>query len=92
MVDEKKTHNELPPADVLKRLAVSQSGFVFDPVSGRSFSVNPTGLRILGLLQQETDIAALIETLTAEYDVDRRQAERDVGEFVGVLREQLHAL
>jgi hypothetical protein len=26
-----------------KRLALSESGFVFDPVSGQSFSVNETG-------------------------------------------------
>ena len=36
----------------LRDLAVSDTGFVFDPYSGATFSVNPTGLVILRALQQ----------------------------------------
>jgi hypothetical protein len=43
-----------------KRLAVSESGFVFDPVSGQSFSVNETGLVVLHLAQQEQDLDKLL--------------------------------
>lgn len=87
-----ETSSELPPSEVLHRLAISQSGFVFDPVSGRSFSVNETGLAILRLLQREPRLDTLLDRLAGDFDVDRRRAERDVLEFLGSLREQLHAL
>ena len=36
---------------LFQRLASSESGFVFDPVSGQSYTVNETGLALLRLLQ-----------------------------------------
>ena len=40
----------LPSAHALRRLAISESGFVFDPFSGHHFTVNETGREILGHL------------------------------------------
>jgi hypothetical protein len=37
--------------DKLAVLAVSESGFIFDPVTGHSYTANATGLRILELLK-----------------------------------------
>ena len=34
----------LPSVQALRRLAISESGFVFDPMSGHHFTVNETGL------------------------------------------------
>ena len=79
----------LPDAMSLQRLAVSESGFVFDPVSGHSFTVNETGLAILRTLQKNRHLDALRESLTATYDVDEATLDRDLLEFLGSLREQL---
>jgi hypothetical protein len=79
----------LPDAKALKRLAISESGFVFDPVSGHSFTVNETGLAILRLLQQETRLGALQSRLADEYAIERSTLERDLLEFLGSLRDQL---
>ena len=38
---------EFPKQALFNRLALSGSGFVFDPVTGNSFTVNTTGLSIL---------------------------------------------
>ncbi len=70
---------------VLRRLALSESGFVFDPVTGNSFSTNDSGLALLKLLQAEKDLAAVIEALVSHYEVDSRVAERDVRDFVVLL-------
>jgi hypothetical protein len=35
----------------LAQLAISDEGFVFDPTTGDSFQVSPTGLRILVALR-----------------------------------------
>jgi len=79
----------LPDAKSLERLAVSESGFVFDPVSGHSFTVNETGLSILRALQQDRHLDALRAGLLEEFDVDETTLERDLLEFLGSLRGQL---
>jgi len=80
-----------PSSDVLSRLAVSESGFVFDPASGHNFTVNETGLVLLRLLLKEPRLDQILETLRDEFDADPRDIERDVIEFVSALRENVGA-
>ena len=70
---------------MLRRLALSESGFVFDPVTGNSFSTNDSGLALLKLLQSEKGIRAVIEALVSRYEVDARAAERDLLDFIVLL-------
>ncbi|MCG6971204.1 MAG: PqqD family protein [Gammaproteobacteria bacterium] len=77
----------IPSADSLRRLAISESGFVFDPVSGHNFTVNDTGLVILRRLQQNQDFSRLLQELEQEFQADSSEIERDVIEFIGMLRE-----
>ena len=79
----------LPSRDNLKRLAISENGFVFDPVTGHHFTVNETGLVILRLLQKHTQMAELLTELSNEYMASPRDLERDVLEFVGLLRDYI---
>jgi len=76
-----------PPLANLQRLAISESGFVFDPVSGHNVTVNETGLFILRLLQRNNQLNPLLDKLISEYDTPRRELERDVLEFAGLLRD-----
>ncbi|MCI0506588.1 MAG: PqqD family protein [Gammaproteobacteria bacterium] len=80
-------NDTFPPLANLQRLAISESGFVFDPVSGHNFTVNETGLFILRLLQKNNRLEPLLDRLTTEYDSPRRELERDVLEFAGLLRD-----
>ncbi len=79
----------LPDPMALKRLAVSESGFVFDPVSGHSFTVNETGLVILHALQRDSRLNDIRELLSSDYDVDSQNLDRDLLEFLGSLSNQL---
>lgn len=79
----------LPSAASIRRLAVSESGFVFDPTSGRSFTVNETGVAILRALQQELSLDAIRRDLAVEYEVAPQMLERDLSEFLGSLKDQL---
>lgn len=76
----------MPKPDILMRLALSDSGFVFDPVTGNSFTVNGSGLAILRRLQHETDLARIVASLCEEFDITPLAAERDVIEFANLLR------
>ena len=80
-----------PPLDVLNRLAVSESGFVFDPASGHNVTVNETGLVLLRLLLKEQRLDQILGILRNEFDADPRDIERDVIEFVSALRENVGA-
>jgi len=80
-------NNPFPPLSNLQRLAISESGFVFDPVSGHNFTVNETGLSILRLLQKDTEVEHLITQLSNEYEASQREIERDVLEFASILRD-----
>ena len=90
MVNQKQQNNNtFPPLSNLQRLAISESGFVFDPVSGHNFTVNETGLSILRRLQKNTELAPLLAALSEEYEITPRELERDVLEFAGVLRDYI---
>ncbi len=73
-------------ADILKRLALSESGFVFDPVTGDSFTANATALAIIRLAQHERGAKRIAAALAREFDVGTAEAERELIEFSGVLR------
>jgi hypothetical protein len=79
----------LPDAATLERLALSSSGFLFDPVSGHSFTLNETGRDILKILQETRDLKALKQQLLDEYDLDASTLDRDLLEFLGSVRDQL---
>lgn len=70
----------------LRDLAVSDSGFVFDPRTGATFSVNPTGLALLRGLMQGLERARLVGALDEGFEVDGADLDRDVDEFVEQLR------
>ncbi|WP_022846723.1 MULTISPECIES: HPr-rel-A system PqqD family peptide chaperone [unclassified Desulfurobacterium] len=70
----------------LNRLAISEEGFIFDPETGNSFTVNKTGLFILNLLKEGKDVEDIVEALTEEFEVDREEATRDVTDFIEQLR------
>ena len=56
----------LPSASSIRRLAISESGFVFDPCSGRSFTVNDTGMEVLKALQEGLSFDSLRAQLASE--------------------------
>ena len=69
-----------------KDLAISDSGFVFDPVSGTVFTVNSTGRAILTILKKGATNSEISEALSTEFDVAENDVERDIDEFLDMLR------
>lgn len=74
--------------DRLNNLAISDSGFLFDPITGQTFTVNATGREILALLKKGLDVEAIRDALAERFDTgDGDDLDRDVREFVWMLRE-----
>ena len=75
-------------AQRLKDLAVSDTGFVFDPYSGASFSTNLAGMEILRQLKEDASRADILTALNQKFEVvDEDDLDRDIDEFVQVLKQ-----
>jgi len=74
-------------ATPLSDLLLNDRGFAFDPVGGDTFQLSVTGLRVVRLLQQGADEAAILASLQAEYEVDENTARRDLASFLQALEQ-----
>jgi hypothetical protein len=70
-----------------KNLAVSETGFIFNPTSGDSFTANEIGTEIINLMKENKSISDIKTTLLTKYDVEDNQLEKDVDDFIVLLRD-----
>ena len=71
----------------LKDLAISESGFLFDPYSGATFTLNNTGKFILQLLTEGKVIEEIESALKKKFEVEDEDLRNDIYEFVNLLKE-----
>ena len=71
----------------LKDLAVSDSGFVFDPFSGGTFTLNETGRTVLNGLRAGLSEADIVAQLHSEFDAVTPKVEEDVRDFLRTIAE-----
>jgi PqqD family protein of HPr-rel-A system len=72
----------------LRELALSDSGFVFDPMTGHTFTVNPSGLQILRWLKDGVALEEMPQRLASEFELEPGEdPARDVQDFLMQLRE-----
>ena len=71
--------------NIKKNIALSDSGFVFDPSSGDSFSTNPIGLEIIPLMKEGREVEEIKEVLLKKYMTDATTLEKDIYDFVKML-------
>jgi hypothetical protein len=68
-----------------KNIAISDSGFVFNPSTGDSFSTNQVGLEIIRLLKENKSKEELIKELVLKFSTDESTLEKDLGDFFMML-------
>ncbi|MGZ3513139.1 MAG: PqqD family protein [Thermodesulfobacteriota bacterium] len=71
----------------LKDLAISESGFLFDPYSGTTFTLNNAGKFILQLLMEGKGIEEIEAALRDKFEVGEEDLRNDIYEFVNLLKE-----
>jgi PqqD family protein of HPr-rel-A system len=69
----------------LRELAISDSGFVFDPRSGATFTLNATGLAIVLALRDGLPIDALATRVRERFAETPESLDDDVMDFVRAL-------
>lgn len=77
---------EVQMKNKLSKIALSDEGFIFDPETGNSYTVNPTGLFILKLLKEGKGQEEIAKALAEEFDVSEKEALRDTADFIEQLR------
>jgi len=71
--------------EINKNIAISDTGFIFNPTSGDSFSTNQLGVEVITLLKEGKSLEELISSLTEKYDVEKSRLEKDLGDFFSML-------
>lgn len=72
---------------IRSNLAVSEDGFVFDPKTGESFTVNQVGVDIINLLKKGSTLEELSKQLEKKYDADHFTIEKSVSDFLEMMKE-----
>lgn len=69
-----------------ENIALSESGFVFNPMNGESFTINETGRHILQLLKEGKDEDEIIEQINNEYQTKKMNVEKDIQDFLELIK------
>jgi PqqD family protein of HPr-rel-A system len=70
-----------------KNIAISESGFVFDPTSGDSYSLNEQAMEIVKLLNEDKSMEEIIAYMTELYDIDPAEFNKYYHDFMGMLKQ-----
>jgi len=70
----------------LQTLALNDSGFAFDPMSGESFTLNKTAIFIIKALNENKSERDIADALSAQYEVETLDGFTDVLDFIKQLK------
>ncbi len=68
-----------------KSIAISESGFIFNPEIGTSFTTNPLGVAILKQLKTQTSHDEIRDSIVKNYDIDPITCEKDLDDFLRII-------
>lgn len=64
-----------------KNIAISDSGFIFNPSTGDSFSTNQVGMEMIRLLKENKTKEEVIDGVVEKFNVDKATVEKDFADF-----------
>jgi len=68
-----------------KNIAVSDNGFIFNPLSGDSFSTNPIGQEVIRLMKEQKTKEEIVKILAQKYNSEEANIEKDLVDFFQML-------
>ena len=72
---------------IKKNVAISESGFIFNPDTGESFSANPIGLEMLEMLRNGREYEEIRKDILDKYKSDKDTVEKDYHDFITMLKQ-----
>lgn len=70
---------------IKSNIALSESGFVFNPNTGESFTLNPTGMQLFGLIREGKGYPEIRKFFLQHFDTEENLFEKDYEDFVHML-------
>ncbi len=67
-------------------IAISDSGFIFHPSTGETFTVNPLGCEIINYLKEDLDFEEICTKITEEFEIDEQTVSKDLNDFLNQLK------
>ena len=83
----KQKFDKYQAMQIKRNIAVSETGFVFDPTSGESYSINRVGQEIIALLKEGKAPEEISATMCGEYEIDPAGFEKYYYDFIGMLKQ-----
>ncbi len=72
-----------------KNIAISETGYIFNPETGESYSVNLMGVEILKKINENKSTEEITKFICDNYNIDLDSLEKDMKEFFEVLKQYL---
>lgn len=72
---------------IRKNIAVSETGFIFNPTTGDSYSINQVGQEILAYLGEGKSPGEITSLMTDIYDIDPPSFEKYFYDFISTLKQ-----
>ncbi len=72
---------------IKKDLAISETGFLFNPLTGNSYSLNTVATDIINLLKENKTKEEIQITILERYEVDETTFENDYYDFLKLLQQ-----
>lgn len=72
---------------IKRDIAASDSGLVFNPMNGESYSVNPIGMEIFNLLKAQKGFNEISKKLKDKFEVEDSTLEKDFFDFTSMLKQ-----
>ena len=70
-----------------KNIALSESGFVFDPTTGDSYSLNQEAREVVRLMNEGKELSQITDYMVSIYNVERNDFEKYFFDFTSMLRQ-----
>ena len=68
-----------------RKVALSETGFVFDAGTGDSYSINPIGVEIIEYIKQNLTKEEIKKKLSDKYDVTTPELGKSLDDYFGAL-------
>lgn len=71
---------------IKSNIALSESGFVFNPNTGESFTLNPVGQKLFEMIREGQEYNMIRKNFLENYEVEESIFEKDYEDFIHLLR------
>lgn len=72
---------------IKRNIAISDSGFIFNPDTGESFSTNAIAIELFNLLKEDKSYDKIRDEILKSYHVEQSTFEKDFQDFISVLNQ-----